>query len=78
MYEAALLAAKQTGQSSKARRCDRALKSITSMAQQLQAGKKVNIDDLPPVVSTGEGGSGGGGGEVPKASPRRVEPQSGK
>ena len=78
MYEAALVTAKQTGQSSKARRCDRALKSITAMAQQLKAGKKVNLDDLPPEVSTGGGGGSQVAQEVPQAASRRVESQSGK
>ena len=81
MYEAALLSAKQAGESSKARRYERSMKAITTMVKQLKNGKKVDMDDLPPPVATG-----GGGGEVskpvlkpaPTPAPRQTQTKQGK
>ena len=80
MYEAALLSAKQAGESSKARRYERSMKAITTMVKQLKNGKKVDMDDLPPPVATG------GGGEVskpvlkpvPTPAPRQTQTKQGK
>ena len=80
MYEAALLSAKQAGESSKARRYERSMKTITTMVKQLKNGKKVDMDDLPPPVATG--GGGGEGGEVskpvPTPAPRQTQTKQGK
>ena len=52
MYEAALVSAKQAGESSKARRYERSMKTINTMVKQLKAGKQVDMEDLPPPVGT--------------------------
>ena len=51
MYEAALVSAKQAGESSKARRYERSMKTINTMVKQLKAGKQVDMEDLPPPVA---------------------------
>ena len=69
MYETALTSAKQAGESSKARRYERSVKTINTMAKQLKAGKKVDIEDLPPPVAIAAGG-GSKGVEPPTPAPR--------
>lgn len=70
MYEgAALKEAKDKGDSSKERRVARSIATLNTMLKQAQAGKQVNMDDLPPLISSGisdtaAGKKGGGGDDV--------------
>lgn len=51
MYQAALTAAKEKGESGKIRRFERALHTIASMSKDALAGRVINLDHLPPEVS---------------------------
>ncbi|KAG5278015.1 hypothetical protein AALO_G00094230 [Alosa alosa] len=53
MYQAAIANAKATGESSKARRYDRGLKTLQSMLTSVKKGKPINEDEMPPPVATG-------------------------
>ena len=72
MYESAIAAAKSKGDTSKARRYERGLKTLQGMARSLKAGKKINTDEIPPEVSI-SGGGVTGGGAPPKAPVEEVE-----
>ncbi|XP_062395328.1 coiled-coil and C2 domain-containing protein 1A [Sardina pilchardus] len=53
MYQAAIANAKAAGESSKARRYDRGLKTLQSMLTSVKKGKSINEDEMPPPVATG-------------------------
>jgi coiled-coil and C2 domain-containing protein 1 len=53
MYEEAERNAKAAGESSRARRFNRGLKTIKDLIKQANAGRSINNDDIPPEVSTG-------------------------
>lgn len=53
MYETAESIAKSAGESGRARRFNRGLKTIKDLLKQAKAGKVINNDDIPPEVSTG-------------------------
>ena len=70
-YRAAADAAKAKGETSKIRRYERAITSMTQMAKDLKAGRRVNMEELPPEVFVPS--SGGGGGAVSKGKPQEEE-----
>ncbi|GJQ67542.1 hypothetical protein Trydic_g8354 [Trypoxylus dichotomus] len=51
MYEIAEANAKKAGETSRARRFGRGIKTLQEYIKQCQAGKPINIDDIPPEVS---------------------------
>lgn len=51
MYKIAEGNAKSAGDSSKARRFGRGLKTLNDLLKQANAGKEINVDDIPPEVS---------------------------
>jgi coiled-coil and C2 domain-containing protein 1 len=51
MYKVALEASKSKGDTSKARRYERAIGNLNQMVSDVRGGKKINLDDLPPEVS---------------------------
>ncbi|KAJ8251528.1 hypothetical protein GJAV_G00222310 [Gymnothorax javanicus] len=53
MYQTALGNAKAAGETSKARRYDRGLKTLQTMLASVNMGKSVNEDEIPPPVATG-------------------------
>ncbi|KAH9492097.1 Coiled-coil and C2 domain-containing protein 1B [Bulinus truncatus] len=53
MYKHAIAAAKTAGDSSKQRRLDRGLKTLSDQLRQAKAGKPVNEEDIPPPVAMG-------------------------
>ncbi|XP_047444781.1 coiled-coil and C2 domain-containing protein 1B isoform X2 [Mugil cephalus] len=53
MYKAALQNAKTAGETSKARRYDRGLKTLESMLAAVKKGRPVNEAEIPPPVATG-------------------------
>ncbi|KAJ8363040.1 hypothetical protein SKAU_G00118710 [Synaphobranchus kaupii] len=53
MYQTAISNAKAAGESSKARRYDRGLKTLQSMLSSVKKGKPINEEDIPPPVATG-------------------------
>ncbi|XP_070195173.1 coiled-coil and C2 domain-containing protein 1-like isoform X1 [Littorina saxatilis] len=53
MYQSALQNAKQLGDSSKARRLDRGLKTLTDTLRKAKAGKPITDEDMPPPVAMG-------------------------
>ena len=61
-YRSATAAAKSKGETSKVRRYERAIASMNEMVKDLKAGKRVNMEELPPEVLVPSGGGGGGGG----------------
>lgn len=52
MYELAESHAKTIGESSRARRYNRAIKTLKDLVKQAKAGKTISPDDIPPEVST--------------------------
>ncbi|XP_045472009.1 coiled-coil and C2 domain-containing protein 1-like isoform X5 [Harmonia axyridis] len=50
MYEAAEKHAKETGETSKARRYARGKNTVKDMIKQVKSGKPININDIPPEV----------------------------
>ncbi|MED6244286.1 hypothetical protein ATANTOWER_002673 [Ataeniobius toweri] len=54
MYRTAIKNAKTAGETSKARRYDRGLKSLESMLAAVKKGKPVNESEIPPPVATGD------------------------
>ncbi|CAL4215041.1 unnamed protein product, partial [Meganyctiphanes norvegica] len=60
-YETSEAHAKATGNSSRARRLNRGLKTLNQMLRYAKSGKPVNEEDIPPevVVKLSDGGSGG-------------------
>uniref|UniRef100_A0A4W6FU94 Coiled-coil and C2 domain-containing protein 1B n=1 Tax=Lates calcarifer TaxID=8187 RepID=A0A4W6FU94_LATCA len=63
MYRTALQNAKSAGESSKARRFDRGLKTLETMLVAVKKGRTVNEAEIPPPVATG----------APSAAPRPTE-----
>ncbi|XP_067258591.1 coiled-coil and C2 domain-containing protein 1A isoform X1 [Chanodichthys erythropterus] len=53
MYQTAITNAKAGGETSKARRYDRGLKTLQSMLTSVKKGKPINEDEIPPPVATG-------------------------
>ncbi|XP_057187940.1 coiled-coil and C2 domain-containing protein 1A [Triplophysa rosa] len=53
MYQTAITNAKAAGETSKARRYDRGLKTLQSMLTSVKKGKPINEDEIPPPVATG-------------------------
>lgn len=53
MYEEAEKNAKTMGESGRARRFNRAIKTLKDLMKQAQSGRAINNDDIPPEVSTG-------------------------
>ncbi|XP_061088092.1 coiled-coil and C2 domain-containing protein 1A [Conger conger] len=53
MYQAAIGNAKAAGESSKARRYDRGLKTLQSLLASVKKGKPINEEDIPPPVAVG-------------------------
>ncbi|XP_016358137.1 coiled-coil and C2 domain-containing protein 1A-like [Sinocyclocheilus anshuiensis] len=53
MYQTAITNAKAAGETSKARRYDRGLKTLQSMLMSVKKGKPINEDEIPPPVATG-------------------------
>ena len=53
MYQDALAAAQKLSESLKVRRYNRCISTLNSMLKQAKNGKKVDLDDLPPVVHVG-------------------------
>lgn len=64
LYTMAEKVAKETGDTSKARSRGRGLKTLQSLLKQALAGKTINLDDIPPVVSI----------KAPNAPASSVEP----
>lgn len=65
MYKTASKNAKAAGETSKARRYDRGLKTLESMLAAVKKGRAVNEAEIPPPVATG----------APSAPPRPAVPQ---
>ena len=61
-YRSASAAAKAKGETSKVRRYERAIASMNEMVKDLKAGKRINMEELPPEVFVPSAGGGGGGG----------------
>uniref|UniRef100_A0A665XCE4 Coiled-coil and C2 domain-containing protein 1B n=1 Tax=Echeneis naucrates TaxID=173247 RepID=A0A665XCE4_ECHNA len=57
MYKTALQNAKSTGETSKARRFDRGLKTLETMLAAVKKGRPVNEAEIPPPVATGTSAS---------------------
>ncbi|XP_061684998.1 coiled-coil and C2 domain-containing protein 1A isoform X2 [Syngnathoides biaculeatus] len=53
MYKAAISSATASGETSKARRYDRGLKTLQSMLASVRKGKAVNEEEMPPPVAVG-------------------------
>ncbi|XP_072512923.1 coiled-coil and C2 domain-containing protein 1A isoform X1 [Salminus brasiliensis] len=53
MYQTAITNAKAAGETSKARRYDRGLKTLQSMLASVKKGKPINEEEIPPPVATG-------------------------
>ncbi|RXM29857.1 Coiled-coil and C2 domain-containing protein 1B [Acipenser ruthenus] len=54
MYKTAISNAKASGETSKARRYDRGLKTLETMLTSIKKGKKINEAEIPPPVTTGK------------------------
>ncbi|XP_041134338.1 coiled-coil and C2 domain-containing protein 1B-like isoform X2 [Polyodon spathula] len=54
MYKTAISNAKASGETSKARRYDRGLKTLETMLTSIKKGKKINEAEIPPLVTTGK------------------------
>ncbi|KAI4465000.1 hypothetical protein MML48_3g00017140 [Holotrichia oblita] len=55
MYETAEMNAKMAGESSRARRFGRGVKTLQNLIKQSKAGKPINNDDIPPEVTVNAG-----------------------
>lgn len=53
-YKAAILNAKEAGESAKVRRYERGLKALETMLSAVKKGKKVNEEEMPPPVASGK------------------------
>ncbi|XP_041098022.1 LOW QUALITY PROTEIN: coiled-coil and C2 domain-containing protein 1A-like, partial [Polyodon spathula] len=53
MYRAATAIAKSSGESSRARRYERGLKTLESMLASVKKGRSINEEEIPPPVATG-------------------------
>ncbi|XP_024137181.1 coiled-coil and C2 domain-containing protein 1B [Oryzias melastigma] len=69
MYRTALHNAKAAGETSKARRYDRGLKTLESMMAAVKKGKPINEAEIPPLVATGASSTA-----PPPAVPARPAP----
>lgn len=75
MYQAAESTAKAAGDSGKARRFGRGLKTLQDLLKQANAGKTVNPDDIPPEVSVKPAGAPAAAPEeVPSPGPQPSSP----
>ncbi|XP_034666726.1 coiled-coil and C2 domain-containing protein 1-like isoform X1 [Drosophila subobscura] len=83
MYKQAEANAKTTGDSGKARRFGRGLKTLQDLHKQAAAGKTINVDDIPPEVSVKPAGGAvepspavdeSPAPATPVVQPRRVAP----
>ena len=54
LYQEALKTAESQGDSSKARRYKRSIGNMDDMLKTARAGRPVNMEDLPPIISTGQ------------------------
>lgn len=77
MYKQAEANAKAAGESGKARRFARGLKTLQDLLKQSSAGKNINVDDIPPEVSVKAAGGGGGGAAVASEA-QQEEPEQPK
>ena len=77
-YRSAFAAAKAKGETSKVRRYERAIASMNEMVKDLKAGKRVNMDELPPEVFLPSAGGGGGGASGSGSSASKGKPQTEK
>ncbi|XP_023175269.2 coiled-coil and C2 domain-containing protein 1-like isoform X2 [Drosophila hydei] len=74
MYKQAEANAKAAGESGKARRFARGLKTLQDLLKQSAAGKSINVDDIPPEVSVKPvGGEGGTAVAATEAQPEEPE-----
>ncbi|KAI1883267.1 hypothetical protein AGOR_G00243450 [Albula goreensis] len=71
MYKTAIANAKASGESSKARRYDRGLKTLETMLASLKKGRKVDEGEIPPPVACG------GARAPPSPAPARCSPRAG-
>uniref|UniRef100_A0AAY3ZWX6 C2 domain-containing protein n=1 Tax=Denticeps clupeoides TaxID=299321 RepID=A0AAY3ZWX6_9TELE len=69
MYQTAISNATAAGESSKARRYDRGLKTLQSMLSTVRKGKPINEEDIPPPVAVG----GAKQAPAPQAQPIREQ-----
>lgn len=78
MYKTALKNAKAAGETSKARRYDRGLKTLETMLSAVKKGRPVKADEIPPPVATGAPSGPASGSAAPKRPPPPVpSPQEG-
>uniref|UniRef100_A0A1X7V9C6 DM14 domain-containing protein n=2 Tax=Amphimedon queenslandica TaxID=400682 RepID=A0A1X7V9C6_AMPQE len=77
-YRSASAAAKAKGETSKVRRYERAIGSMNEMVKDLKAGKRVNMEELPPEVFVPSGGGGGGGASGSGSLASKGKPQTEK
>ncbi|XP_056593558.1 coiled-coil and C2 domain-containing protein 1A [Triplophysa dalaica] len=68
MYQTAITNAKAVGETSKARRYDRGLKTLQSMLTSVKKGKPINEDEIPPPVASG-------GKPAPASQPEPIREQ---
>ncbi|XP_070597608.1 coiled-coil and C2 domain-containing protein 1A [Erythrolamprus reginae] len=54
VYKVAIANAKQAGENSKMRRCERGLKTLENLLTSVRKGKKIDEDEIPPPVATGK------------------------
>ncbi|KAK7165665.1 hypothetical protein R3I93_005670 [Phoxinus phoxinus] len=80
MYQTAITNAKASGETSKARRYDRGLKTLQSMLTSVKKGKPINEEEIPPPVATGGKASADPQaepiGEPEKPTPANTPPQT--
>lgn len=78
-YKAAILNAKEAGESGKIRRYERGLKTLETMLAAMKKGKKVNEEEIPPPVASGRSSSpmSQGTGAVPESldDPAKIVPK---
>ncbi|XP_060800584.1 coiled-coil and C2 domain-containing protein 1-like isoform X2 [Amyelois transitella] len=70
-YSLAEKSAKANGESSRARRFGRGLKTLNELLKQAKAGRPINDEDIPPPVSLGKPTDGA---QPPQPPPRVAEP----
>ncbi|XP_007425917.1 coiled-coil and C2 domain-containing protein 1A [Python bivittatus] len=70
MYKAAVVNAKQAGESSKMRRYERGLKTLENLLTSVRKGKKIDEDEIPPPVATGKSSN------CQQAAPLKTTPAS--
>ncbi|XP_042866382.1 coiled-coil and C2 domain-containing protein 1-like isoform X2 [Penaeus japonicus] len=69
MYEEAEANAKACGETSRARRFNRGLKTLYQMQRTVKAGQTINEEDIPPVVVVKHSAKSGGSGSTPASTP---------